>query len=34
MAGAIRKRLKVGKNDDKILELNLSGTREVWDGKW
>ena len=34
MAGAIRKRLKMGKNEDKILELNLSGTHEIWDGKW
>lgn len=23
----------MGKNEDKILELNLSGIHEIWDGK-
>lgn len=34
MAGATWKRLKMGKNEDEILELNFSDTHEIWDGKW
>lgn len=33
MVGGIRKRLKLGKNKKKILGLNLSGVKEIWDGK-
>lgn len=29
MIGEIKKRLKMGKNEDKILELNLSGIHEI-----